>query len=246
MGLQEKIEVIGEIYVQNPKGEKELLKRLKVDEPRVTLVINFPPEGSWIGQVKRLYEEANKWVSHLKSGHLNQVDTWHALTCTIMMTLEYPMVAISLARDQWDKVMQPLLQALLPRIGITRSFPRLMVYAPLSWIGLGLLHPYNNQHLKQLQTVLRHDNHLSPTGQMFRASYEQMQLERGADLPFLSLPFSEYGNLATSLLDRTVVAIFVLQPSHLAARRIPCSNVTRTKGMDPRTETRRAIPRHGV
>ena len=114
-----------------------------------------------------------------------------------MMTLEYPMVAISLTRAQWDEVMKPLLQAVLPRIGIAVSFPRLVVYAPLSRNGLGLIHPYDNQHLKQLQTALRHGDRSSPTGQLIRASYEQMQLEIGTDVSFLSLPFSEYGNLAT-------------------------------------------------
>jgi hypothetical protein len=151
-----KAEVKGEIYVQNPQGERELLERLEVDEPRVTLGINFSPDGSWRGQVKHLSEKVNKWVSHLKSGHLNQADTWYALTRTIMKTMEYPMVAISLTRDQWDEVMKPLLQAVLPRIGITRSFPRLVVYAPLSRKGLGLIHPHDNQYLKQLQTVMRH------------------------------------------------------------------------------------------
>ncbi len=77
-----------------------------------------------------------------------------------MMTLEYPMVAILLTRAQWDKVMKPLLQAVLPHIGIAVSFPRLVVYAPLSRNGLGLIHPYDNQHLKQLQTALRHGDRL--------------------------------------------------------------------------------------
>jgi hypothetical protein len=114
-----------------------------------------------------------------------------------MKTMEYPMVAISLTRDQWDEVMKPLLQAVLPRIGITRSFPRLVVYAPLIRNGLGLLHPHDNQYLKQLQTVMRHGDRLSPTGRMIRASYEQMQLEIGTEISFLSVPFSKYGNLAT-------------------------------------------------
>jgi hypothetical protein len=192
-----KEEVIGEIKVRNPQNEREILERLEVNDPRVTLGINVAPDGTWKGQVEYLLEKVNKWVSRLKSGHLNQIDTWYALTRTIMKTLEYPMVAISLTRAQWNKVMSPLLQAVLPRIGMSHNFPHKVIYAPLSRNGLGLVHPYDNQHLQQLQTVLRHGDRHSPTGQLLRASFEQMQLEIGTSEPFLSLPFHTYGGLAT-------------------------------------------------
>jgi hypothetical protein len=94
-----KAEIIGEITIRNPQGEKEVLERLEVDDLRVTLGINIAPDGSWTGQVKYLAEKVNKWVSQLESGHLNQVDTWYTLTRTIMQTLEYPMVAISLTAN---------------------------------------------------------------------------------------------------------------------------------------------------
>jgi hypothetical protein len=81
------------------------------------------------------------------------------------------MVAISLTQAQWDEVMKPLLQAVLPCIGIARSIPQTVIYAPLSRNGLGLLHPFDNQHLQQLQTVLRHGDQPSPTRQLIRASF---------------------------------------------------------------------------
>jgi hypothetical protein len=172
-------EVTGKIQVRNPQQELETLERLEVDDPRVTLEINIAPDGSWSGQVAYLLKKVIKWVSRLKSGHLNQVDTWYALTRTIMKTLEYPMVAISLTKAQWDLIMSPLLQAVLPRIGLSRHFPHKVIYAPLSRNGLGLIHPYDNQHLQQLQTVFRHGDRQSPTGQLLHASFEQMQLEIG-------------------------------------------------------------------
>jgi hypothetical protein len=107
-----------EFQVQNPQNKREVLEQLEVDDARVTLGINFSPDGGrWEGQKSYLLEKVHKWVSRLKSGHLNQVDTWYALTRTIMKMLEYPMAAILLMRAQWDKIMSPLLQVVLPRIG---------------------------------------------------------------------------------------------------------------------------------
>jgi hypothetical protein len=42
-------EVPGEIKVQNPQSKLEVLERLEVDDPRVTLSINISPDETWEG-----------------------------------------------------------------------------------------------------------------------------------------------------------------------------------------------------
>ena len=71
------------------------------------------------------------------------------------------------------------------------------MFAPLSRQGLGLIHPHDCQHLSQIQTIFRHGNRNSPTGQLFRASLEQLQLEIGLPDPIFQSSFELYGNLAT-------------------------------------------------
>jgi hypothetical protein len=243
-------EVLGEIKVQNPQSELKVLERLKVDDPRVTLGINISPEGTWEGKKSHLLEKVHKWVSRLKSGHLNQVDTWYALTGTIMKTLEYPMVAISLTKAHWDKITSPLLQAILPRIGMARTFPHKVIYAPLSRNGLGLIHPYDNQNLQQLQTVLRHGDHPLPTGQLICASFEQMQLKIGTSEPFLTLPFKSYGGLATHcwishLWEYLSAQQLTLQPGASAVQLQHSQNEWTTepthKGLSPGTNSNRFL-----
>jgi hypothetical protein len=100
-----------------------------------------------------------------------------------MKTLEYPMIAISLSRKQWDKLMSPLLAATLPSAKISQHFPWKVLFAPLSRNGLGLIHPHDRQYLSQLQTVFRHSERDGPTGNLMRASLEQLQLELGIQEP---------------------------------------------------------------
>jgi hypothetical protein len=73
------------------------------------------------------------------------------------------MVTISFIQSRWDEVMKMLLKVVLPCISITQTFPRKVIYAPLSRNSLRMDHPYNNQNLQQLQMVLQHGNHHSPT-----------------------------------------------------------------------------------
>jgi hypothetical protein len=45
---------------------------------------------------------------------MTRTDAWYAFNFTIMKTLEYPMVAMTLTEAEWNKVMSPLLAAALP------------------------------------------------------------------------------------------------------------------------------------
>jgi hypothetical protein len=93
--------------------------------------------------------------------------------------------------------MSPLLAAILPRAKISRHFPWKVLFAPLSRQGLGLIHPHDRQHLSQIQTIFRHSDRNSPTGQLFRASLEQLQLEIGIPEPLFESSYELYGSLAT-------------------------------------------------
>jgi hypothetical protein len=97
-----------------------------------------------------------------------------------MKTLEYPMIARTMDKAQWDFIMAPLLTAALPRMGYVRKLPHDLVYAPLEGCSLGVFHPWHNQHfLSQLKVVLQETTLPSITGDLIRASLEQLRLEIG-------------------------------------------------------------------
>jgi hypothetical protein len=51
--------------------------------------------------------------------------------------------------------------------------------------------------LSQIQTIFRHSNRNSPTGQLFHASLEQLQLKIGIPEPLFQSSYKCYGSLAT-------------------------------------------------
>ena len=96
-----------------------------------------------------------------------------------MKTLEYPMIAITITKKQCDYIMSPILLNSLPKSGIVRMFPRDVVYAPLQYLGLGMIHPWDNQNLTQIIVCLKETKTESMTGDLIKATMEQIRLECG-------------------------------------------------------------------
>jgi hypothetical protein len=56
-----------------------------------------------------------------------------------MKSLEYVVPALTLMKDQYTKIMWPLLQTILPRSGIYRNINRSLLYVPISKQGVELV-----------------------------------------------------------------------------------------------------------
>ena len=92
-----------------------------------------------------------------------------------MKTLnKYPMEAITLTRKQWDYIMAPILKEILPRSGILRTFPHDILYAPNTFTGMGLMHPYYKQNLKHLKLAVQENIKPSITSNLLDATIEQL------------------------------------------------------------------------
>ena len=102
-------------------------------------------DGNNMAEAKKLRQKAEEFADCIRTGFVTRNEAWYALNATSMKTFEYPMEAITLTKPQWDFIMTPVLTATLPRAGIVRSFPRDMVYAPVDYCGLGIMHPWYRQ-----------------------------------------------------------------------------------------------------
>lgn len=72
-----------------------------------------------------------------------------------------------------------LLIASLPKMGFVQTLPRCLVYGLEVFCILGVLHPWHNQHLAQLQVFIEELSSPGITWDLIRASMEQIQLEVG-------------------------------------------------------------------
>jgi hypothetical protein len=70
--------------------------------------------------------------------------------------------------------MSPIIRSVLPKSGIARTFPHAILYAPSSFTGLGLIHPYYKQNLKKIVLLLGEALKSSITENLTAAITEQL------------------------------------------------------------------------
>ena len=172
-------DIPGNITVRDADGQIKILPRLEPHDANETLGIFIAMDGNPKKQVEKLRGKAEEFAEHVRTGFLTREEAWHALNSTIVKTLEYPMEAISLTKDQWDYIMAPILKSVLPRSGIVRTFPRDVLYAPDEFTGMGLMHPYYKQYLKHLELALKETIKPTITANLLTAAMEQLRLESG-------------------------------------------------------------------
>jgi hypothetical protein len=144
------------ISVRNTAGTAyEELTCKNPNESEVTLGVGLAVDGNAKGQVAKLKDAVKDFVAKLNSGPMDRNDVWKSLQERIGVALSYPLTATQLTYDEWEKeIMSPLLQAVLPRAGFSRSMPRAVVFGPSEHQGLNFMHLWYKQELTHLQTCL--------------------------------------------------------------------------------------------
>lgn len=60
------------------------------------------------------------------------------MNTTILKSLEYPPSVTTLTEEETTNIFKPIRKAALPKSNIARTFPKVVVHAPLKYQGLGL------------------------------------------------------------------------------------------------------------
>jgi hypothetical protein len=118
-------------------------------------------------------------------------------------TLCYPLPALNLTRKEYEVIMAPILNYVLPNLGIRRNFPRLIVFAPKAFFIISLKHLYMVQESFWLQDIIRHTFHESTMGLLYFCLIELLHLELGLVRPLHTLDFSVLSILATDSLVKS-------------------------------------------
>ena len=79
---------------------------------------------------------AKDWVDKIRVSFLSESEAARAMVTTIIKKLEYPLLALTLTREECDTILKPLYQTVLPKARINRNFSRKVLRAPSGWLGL--------------------------------------------------------------------------------------------------------------
>jgi hypothetical protein len=160
------------IEIKDIKGVRKELQRYEVHNAQETLGVFLAPDGNLMKQIEKMKNAAIKWADCMRSGRISHDDAWLSFYSTIWKTLLYPLPALNLNKETYNKIMTPILNYLLPAMGICRNFPRTLVYSSTKYMGLGLKHPHTIQEILWIKDILKHTHLLTTTGQLHRISLD--------------------------------------------------------------------------
>ena len=178
----------GELTTRDKTGRRHVLPYLEVGEAKEMVGVHLAPDGNQDKQVEELAKKAQRWASYIKSAHLGHEATWTALQTTIIKSIEYPLVACTLSKEECITVMTPILDAALPRANIAARFARASLYGPIQYQGLGLHNPYISQGIRHIKDIVEQQWKNTVTGQLIQGTIESAQLESGLYCPIFWNP----------------------------------------------------------
>ena len=145
------------------------LDRLEVYEARETLGVFIAMDATQDTQEEEMLGTTHCWADRVRSGRLNHAEAWFSLNLCIMKTLEYPLMATSLSKAQCATIMQPILDAGLPALGLNRHMPHIVVYGPKRYQGVGIPDLWMLQGILKLWLAIAHGDANTITGCSIRA-----------------------------------------------------------------------------
>jgi hypothetical protein len=152
--------------------------------------------GTQTTQKEALISITDQWADHVCSGRLTHTKAWFLLMWCIMKMLEYRFIATSLMKKECDKIMQPIFDAGLTALGLSRTMKD-VIYGSRRYQGVGI----PNLWLPHPKAV----DYLSPW--RHRYYYRQFftsgagltyHIELGLPRSFLSHNYYTYSHLATN------------------------------------------------
>jgi hypothetical protein len=133
----------GELLLYNDEtNTREPIPRLSCHTGKKALGIYTSPDGHMSHEAKYLRQKGQTWADSLRANRIRKDDSWYCLNSAIMKTIEYPLVATSFTPKQCSKFMAPILTAGLHGVHVQSNMPRILVYTPLRYQGLGIRDPW--------------------------------------------------------------------------------------------------------
>jgi hypothetical protein len=191
-------ETPGSITIRDIPGHgREALERLEVDEARETLGVFIAMDGNQQAQTKELWRKANTWADQVRAGRFTHAEAWFSLQFCVMKSLEYPLMATSLSKEQCNKIMKPIRAAALPALGINRHLTLSVVHGPQRYQGVGIPDLWTVQGILKFWLAIQHGDASTITGNQLRASMELHTMEIGLPGNLTQNDFKIYGHLTT-------------------------------------------------
>jgi len=168
------------------------VKRVKPTLAYRTLGVHIAPLGCSKGAMPVLMESALQYCSLLTSSKLSRQEALTIYVQCLLPKLRYQPPLLCMTRHDCDKILSPILMALLPKLHLNRHTSRAIVHGPEEFGGLALPHLPTLQGVDKLKLFLGHLRLQDRTGHLIHIDMTYVQLLTGTSMLFLNQDPAEY------------------------------------------------------
>ena len=171
----------GDLTIVDKSKERMSMKRLQMHETYKFLGVEMGPRNKWKTETELIEDKSKGFANRVsKRGNRIKNDAWYALNHMMWATVNYPTPVTSMTWKQWNKGIRPALRVCLPRAGIARNFPRIVLHGPIKYQGGGLMHPWFRQQVEKIAVLW--ESAAYPTtlpAEVVKANFEILRTELG-------------------------------------------------------------------
>ena len=172
--------------------------RLEPDEAERVLGVRIPLDGTMKTEFKFRCKQVRTLGKRLYTAPLTHWDAWVIYESRYRAIARYPLPVTLFSRKECDTIQKPFMHALLPKLGLNRNMPRVIIYGPKSLGGLELMDLRIEQITAQWETTTGHLRRLDRAGHGLYINAHNLQVEIGSSQPFYLLNENTYDYATTN------------------------------------------------
>ena len=88
------------------------------------LEVRLALDGNSQDQIRAVTEKMNALTENIRVGHVNRHEAWVALTTMMMKALVYMLPAMTISKEEYNKIITPVLKQFLQKLGLNRNIKR--------------------------------------------------------------------------------------------------------------------------
>jgi hypothetical protein len=170
----------GDITTTDKTGKRVPLSFVPFSQSQEMLGVKMTPTGNFQDQLDSMLNIAIKEARHLTRGQLSETDTRQAVVTSIIPRLTWPLPCMSISPAEGKKILRPVLQAALPKMGIISNLGYDYIHGSSNFQGLGIPELYHSCYTLHLEMLLDHTWKHTQTGHFIQMAIQEFVLEAGS------------------------------------------------------------------
>jgi hypothetical protein len=157
-----------------------------------TLGFHLTGDGTSSAHKKIMKTKAKEYSEAIIDSSLQRGETSMAYNSNYMASHSYGTAATSLDIKECEEIQRPVVNAIVPKMGVNRNTARNVLFGTSKYGGLGLDHLPAVQGFAQLKYLIGSLHTQDTMGDLYKMLLEYTQLECSTATPILEAEFTRY------------------------------------------------------